>query len=190
MECLMNTPSTNTCPLNLVLLALSVLQLTACASNVPAIIKNPPPEDLSLTRVRHAPAKHLNKFIRWGGTIISTQNQQDKTELIILATPLDKFGEPQQGDQSYGRFIGVIDGFLDPAIYATGRAITVYGKFEKVIRRKIDNFEYDYPVIQIEHFYLWEVPEKYDYYDYPYWYDPWYPYPYWHPYYHPYGHRY
>ena len=160
-----------------------LLLLSACASHIPDIIKNPTVEDLSLNQVQNSPTKYLNKSVRWGGTIITTRNQKDKTEITILAQPLDKYGEPQQGDQSYGRFIGLIDGFLDPAIYATGRAITVYGKLEKVLTKKIDNFEYDYPIIQLQQFYLWQVPEKYDYYDDPYWYDPWYPY------YHPYWHR-
>jgi len=182
----MNPLPTNSNSLLHLVVITGLLLLTACATNIPAPIKNPPAEDLSLTRARHAPDKHLNKIVRWGGTIISTQNQQHKTEITILAQPLDKSGEPQQGDQSYGRFIGIMDGFLDPAIYATGRAVTVYGKLEKVVRKKIDNFEYDYPIVQIQLFYLWEVPEKYDYYDYPYWYDPWYPY---YPYYHPYWHR-
>lgn len=169
------------------LLAAGILAIAGCATHVPEIIKNPPPEDLSLTRAQHEPGKHAGKTVRWGGAIISTENQKNRTELTILGKPLDKFGEPQEGDQSYGRFIGVIDGFMDPAIYAAGRSITVYGKFETVLRKRIDNFEYDYPVVRIEHFYLWAVPDRYDYYDYPYWYDPWYPY--WSPYYHPYWYR-
>lgn len=183
----MNTPSTFTGPVYFVLLTLSMVTLTACATHIPDIIKNPPTEDLSLNRARHDPDRHQGKTIRWGGTIISTRNQKDKTELIILAKPLDKYGEPQEGDQSYGRFIGIKDGFLDPAIYATGRSITLNGKFEQVIRKKIDNFEYDYPLVRIEHLYLWEVMEEYDYYDYPFWYDPWYPF--WHPYYPPHRHQ-
>ena len=164
-------------------LAIAVLLLQACASQVPPMIKDPPAEDLSLTRAQHDPDKHRGKPVRWGGAIISTQNLQNITELTILAKPLDRYGEPEAGDHSYGRFIARHNGFLDPAIYANGRSITVYGKFEKTLNKKIDNFEYNYPIVQIEHLYLWAVPEKYDYYDYPYWYDPWYPY--WSPYYHP-----
>ena len=176
--------------LNLGLRVISIaglLLLSACATYIPEPIKNPPAEDLSLGQVQHAPEAHLNKIVRWGGTIISTHNQKNRTELTILAQVLDKYGEPQQGDQSYGRFIAEINGFLDPAIYAAGRAITVYGKLDKVVRKKIDNFEYQYPIVQIEQFYLWDIPQKFDYYDYPYWYDPWYP---WYPYYPPYRHRY
>lgn len=182
----MNTTPRHNRSWQTVLLAMASLLIPACATHIPDIIKNPPPEDLSLNRARHAPAQHQGKLVRWGGTIISTQNQQDKTEITILARPLDKYGEPQEGDQSYGRFIGLINGFLDPAIYAPGRTITVSGKFEKVLKKKIDNFEYDYPIVRMQHYYLWEVPEKFDYYDYPYWYDPWYPH--WGPYYHPHRH--
>lgn len=169
------------------ILALSgALLLTACASQVPALIKDAPPEDLSLARAQHDAEKHQGKAVRWGGTIITTQNQQDKTEVTILAKPLDSRGEPREGDHSYGRFIALVNGFLDPAIYAPGRSVTVYGKYEKLLPKKIDNFDYNYPVIAVSQLYLWDVPPKYDYYDNPYWYDPWYP---WSPYYGPYRHR-
>lgn len=171
----------------ILLIAAIPVFLSACASQVPKMIKEPPPEDLSLASVQAQPETHRGKTVRWGGSIISTRNHQNKTEITILAKPLGSYGEPSSGDQSYGRFIAKYDNFLDPAIYATGRNITVYGKFIDIEKRKIDNFEYRYPIVHIEHLYLWEPPEKYDYYDYPYWYDPWYPY--WGPYYrHPYRH--
>jgi len=156
--------------------------LSACATHIPEAIKKPPAENLSLQQVQKFPDKHRGKLIRWGGSIISSQNREAQTELNILAQVLDKDGEPQQGDQSYGRFIAVVKGFLDPAIYSKGRAITVSGRFESLEKRKIDQFDYFYPIINAEHIFLWDVPEKYDYYHYPYWYDPWYPYynPYWH----------
>ena len=161
---------------------LAPLLVFGCASNIPAPIKSPPAEDLSLTRVQQEPQHHQGKIIRWGGTIISTQNQQSRTEVTILAKALDSYGEPQPGDQSYGRFITLVNGFLDPAIYAPGRMMTVYGKFTKLLNKPIDKFDYQYPLVEASQYYLWDVPEKYDYYDYPYWYDPWYPYPYYHPY--------
>lgn len=179
----MKMPITNTSRITVLSLVPGLLLLSACATNIPDMIKKAPAEDLSLVRAQHAPDRHRGKIVRWGGTIIATHNLKNQTEITILAKPLDSYGEPLEGDKSYGRFIAKTDGFLDPAIYAAGRSITIYGKFEKVLNKKIDNFEYNYAVVQIEHLYLWEVPEKYNYYDYPYWYDPWYPY--WSPYYYP-----
>ena len=55
--------------------------------------------------------------------------------------------------------------------------------------RKVGDFPYSYPVVDVAHYYLWPVEPKlppryrdpwwYDpwWYD-PWWYDPWYPYPY------------
>ncbi len=158
-----------------ILMVLSGL-LTACATYIPDHIKNTPAENLTLTQVQNEPKKHQGKIIRWGGSIISTQNLIDKTQLTILAHTLNQYGEPQQGDHSHGRFIAIISGFLDPAIYAPGRAITVYGKFNKLLNKNIDSFEYHYPLVDVTHTYLWDVSKKYNYYDHPYWYDPWYPY--------------
>ncbi|MDH5444907.1 MAG: Slp family lipoprotein [Gammaproteobacteria bacterium] len=170
----------------IIYLLTGILFLTACASGIPEIIEKPPAEDLSLVRVQAQPEKHQGKVIRWGGDIIHTENKKDQTTLTVLAKPLDSYGEPMEGDKSYGRFIAIIKGFLDPAIYAKGRSITVYGRYEKILDKKIDNFDYRYPLVKVEHFYLWQVPEKVNYNDYPYWYDPWYPY--WGPYYHPHRH--
>lgn len=171
---------------SLIWTAIFVLLLSACASHVPNIIRQAPKEDLSLIRAQTHTDKHIGKAVRWGGSIITTQNQTTKTELTILAKPLNSYGQPLEGDKSYGRFIAVLNNFLDPAIYAKGRSITIYGRFEKLLDKKIDDFPYRYPLIKIQHLYLWEVPEKNNYYDYPYWYDPWYPF--WGPHYYP-SHR-
>ena len=165
-----------------IFLSSGLLLLGACASPVPNVIRQAPAPDIRLREVQSSPEKFIGKAIRWGGHIISTNNLPGSTELIILASPLDSEGEPLAGDQSYGRFIVEQKTFLDPAIYATGRGITIYGEIDSVSERKVDRYLYRYPIVKATHLYLWEKSVRHDYDHYPYWYDPWYPYggPYYH----------
>ena len=85
-----------------------------------------------------------------------------------------------------GRFFARVAGFLDPAVYAADREVTVYGIVEEVVKRNIGEKPYSYPTVRSERLYLWPVrlAVPYGYYPDPYWYDPFY-YPYrYRPYHH------
>jgi len=153
------------------------LFINACASNIPQPIRKAPAEDISLTQVRQAPKTFLNKSVRWGGTIIAIENQENETHLTILAQPFMAYGEPIQGDESFGRFIAIVDSFLDPAIYAKGRAITVYGELRSTGEKKIGEFDYLYAMVKAQQIHLWEPQLEREHDPYPLWWnDPWYPY--------------
>lgn len=164
--------------------------LTACASNVPEVIKTAPPNNPGLEQVREQPLEYMSQSIRWGGIILETENTQHETWLTLLALKLNSVGKPVISDNSVGRFIAIVPQFLEPAVYARDRMLTVRGKVLRVETRQIGEFSYQYPVIQVEHHYIWPKETEPSYYDNPpWWYDPWYgPY---YPYYHPYWpHRY
>lgn len=84
-------------------------------------------------------------------------------------------------DHSPGRFITVVQGFLDPAVYAKQREITVTGVVTKSSSAMIGEYKYTFPEVLVNTYILWQpVPEYPRYYP-SYLYDPWY-----YPYY-PYG---
>lgn len=154
--------------------------LAGCASNVPQQIRDEPSLNITPSQVQHAAESYTGKTIRWGGAIIEIQNRKTETRLTILAQALGRYGEPIEGDESLGRFIAIIPRFLDPAIYAKQRTITIYGDIHQVVTEKIDDFTYHYPLITVRQHYLWPARQaEEEFYPY-YWYDPWYPY------YHPY----
>ena len=153
------------------------LMLHACASNVPQAIREAPAEDITLPQVRAAPKTYLKKSVRWGGTIIAIENRINESRLTILAQPFESYGEPEQGDKSLGRFIAIVDSFLDPAVYAKGRAITVYGELLATEQKKVGEFDYLYALVKVQQMHLWEPQRAIEHYPYPpWWYDPWYPY--------------
>jgi len=163
------------------------LFLSACSSHIPPEIRQALNNEPNVAQARNNPDDYLSQSIRWGGVILDIENKNNATWLTIVAFPLSDRGEPQISDQSLGRFIAVVNEFLEPLVYKHDREITVTGQLLRTEKHKIGEFIYDYPVVQVNHHYLWPVrlePEDSDYYPYGQ-YNPYYP---WHPYYFP--HRY
>jgi outer membrane lipoprotein len=153
---------------------LASLLLGACASQVPPLIREGPADSPSPTTVRGQLDDYRGKQVRWGGTIISTENRQDSTRLTVLGQPLYKDGEPQLSDDIAGRFIAAVPGFLDPTVYAVDRRVTVTGTVTGMETGNVGEHPYHYPVVEAQAWYLWPQQSRYyRYYDDP-WYDPWY----------------
>lgn len=173
-------------PMRLLLLLL-LLPLYACTSAVPERIRSAPEGSPSLPLVINSPERYLNTQVRWGGTIANVQNLTGETHIEIVARELAADGEPRTLDSSEGRFIAIFNRFLDPAIHAIDRSLTVRGQITGTTTKQLGEMEYRYPVVKVEAYYLWPKPmPRYDYYD-PFLYDPWYPYRYPYPWYrHPY----
>ncbi len=138
---------------------------------------------LSFRQVLKDPEAYKSKIVIWGGEIIETLNQKDGTSLlVVLQRPLDWMEEPKI-QRSEGRFIIVVEGYMDPYIFRRGRRITVGGEIlgKKVMR--LGELEYPYPLLQSKQIYLWG---EYYYSPYPYYpwgyygyYGPRWGYPYW-----------
>lgn len=158
------------------------LALGGCASDVPQGIRQAPPSAVGPAEARAEPQRLAGVAVRWGGTIASVENRRDETWVDVVARPLASDGSPQVSDSpAMGRFLAQVPGFLDPAVYSTGREVTVRGTFTGIEIRSIGEFPYRYPVVRVQQHYLWPLapeprPSNYS----PYWYDPWYPYPWWH----------
>jgi len=110
---------------------------------------------VSLTQLRATPETSIGQTVVFGGEIVRTQPLQDETLLEVLHKPLDASGQPLMTDQSEGRFLVRCAGFLDPAIYAPGREVTVTGRVEGARTEKIGEYDYRYPLIACEKLSLW-----------------------------------
>ena len=158
---------------------LAALLLGACASPVPKAIREAPPDNPELEAVRSDAAAYASRQVRWGGEILETDNRENDTRLTVLALPLIRNGKPDDDtDNSPGRFIAIVPGFLDPKVYGDKRMLTVTGTLRGSEAGKVGEFAYSYPVVEVQTYYLWpkEVllpPFGYPYYD-PWFYDPWY----------------
>lgn len=164
------------------------LLFSACSySNVPLEIREGLPDNPELGSVQNDAGAYEGEQIRWGGTIISVENNESDTWIVVLAKDLGRNGRPRYVDESIGRFIVRADEFLDPDIYEQDREITVYGPIEGKVDRKIGEKPYIYPLVKSDRLYLW--PEYRSGSAYPSGYYPYYPYYYPYDFGFHYGHR-
>lgn len=162
---------------------LLLMLMVAGCSPFPKSVLQQVDERLTYEEVQRDPDSFIGKKILWGGVIIKTTNTPIETIMKIRQTDLDIDTRPKNLDKSQGRFLVRYHGFLDPAIYAEGREITLLGEITGKEDMVLDQTSYTYPVIRSEGLHLWEKREIYPYYDpwfrhyYP---SPWYyrPFPY------------
>ena len=131
---------------------------------------------------------YVNELFIYGGIIADTKITAKGTEIEVVQTPLDKFGNIVDRDVSEGRFIISTPRFLDPLIYRKGRDIIIAGVLSGSQKKSLGEIEYVYPVFEIKEIYLYKediyYPYQYPFYrdGYPYWYDPFYTMPGYYPY--------
>lgn len=168
----------------LLLILVTLIVLTGCATQPPEPIRENIAANPTIGQVQQNIAQYKDSRVRWGGEIFSISNLASHTKLEIISRPLNESAKPQPVDASNGRFIAVFKGFLEPASFAKGRYVTVIGNVTELESSKIGSYEYQYPVVLVDSFYLWPqeqymyapYPRHYD----PFFYDPWYPwYPWW-----------
>ena len=172
-----------------ILLALTTVLVSGCASSIPQSISTAPEGAPDLSTLRADPEKYLGRSVRLGGRIVKVENRQQNSWISVVAMPLQGNGKPRRSDQSPGRFIAQVKGFVDPAVYSKNRRITVVGRFEKMLSQKIGEYNYPYPLIITDDVYLWPRAPKVRYtpvntlWPYSPWYGPYDYYPYQHYYY-------
>ncbi len=179
-----------------------ILQLTAVALVLSACTTIP--EQLQGNYAEISPARVepsvYGSRVLWGGVIIDAKNKQDNTCFEILSREMDKYMRPKVEDRTSGRFIACKPGFHDPEVFAKGREVTITGTIRNIEARRIDEFSYRYPVLDIDELVLWEkrkdvvVYNNYDPFYYPYYWGygfgygyPYYRYPYYGGFPHSYG---
>jgi outer membrane lipoprotein len=136
----------------------AVLLLAGCAHVISKGVLQEVDSSISFMQLLKDSEAYKGKTVLLGGDIIETQNLSNKTLVVVLQRPLGSRGEPGAGDVSEGRFIITTAGFLDPAIYSSGRKITVAGRVVGKEVRPLGEITYAYPVIEKCELYLW--PEE------------------------------
>lgn len=133
-----------------------MLFIAACASSpFPEALTRSVNRSLSLAEIRADPQAHVGARVILGGEILATTPKPGETEIDVLSRRLDSGEAPEQSDRSPGRFLARTPGFLDPAIYARGRRVTVLGTVSGVEERPVGELPYAYPVIGAEQIKLW-----------------------------------
>lgn len=137
--------------MRLMTLTIVSLALSACTSI---------PEQIQGTYTDVTPARVdpgvYEADVRWGGIILDSKNSDNGTCFEVLSRNLDKFLRPELEDATLGRFIACKQGFHDPEVFKEGREITVTGEIKGIDIRKVDDFDYRYPMLEVTDLVLWE----------------------------------
>ncbi|MFO8085379.1 MAG: Slp family lipoprotein, partial [Desulfobacterales bacterium] len=157
--------------------------LTGCATAISKNLRAQADEEIFFEDIKRNPEAFEGKIVILGGDIIQVTNLKEGTQIEILQKPTDFLLKPRDTDQSHGRFMALIDYYLDPAIYSKGRQVTVAGKIIGIKNKALGEIEYIYPLIQAEEIHLWPKRRQDVYpYEYPYHYPVhfhWWYHPYW-----------
>jgi outer membrane lipoprotein len=156
-----------------VLVLLLALALTGCVSAFPSEVTVGVNRDITLAALRAAePGAFVNQRVILGGEILATTPKGERTEIEILSRRLRSDDSPERSDRSDGRFQVKASQFLDPAVFAPGRRVTVLGTVVGEEQRPLGDVPYRYPVIASDAITLWPRDPPL----YPYYYDPYWPY--------------
>lgn len=151
----------------------ALVGLVGCGVIAPELRREAAPIQ-GLAEVRADPGAFAGRTIILGGTLIETRNRPEGTTLLILEARLGLNQEPRTDDASGGRFMIRFPDYLDPALFAPGRRVTVAGAVAGTTTEPVGGASYAYVVLDGREVYLWKEPSWSNS---PPWapYEPWYP---------------
>ena len=139
------------------LLAGAMALSAGCARTFPQQITDRVDKSITFDDLIKNPDAYKGKWVMFGGVIAASKTEKDgNSYLEIVQKPAESGGRPMQTDQTGGRFIAVSKQLLDPAIYASGREITVVGEVAGASVRPLGEIAYRYPLLTVEALHLWE----------------------------------
>lgn len=109
-----------------------------------------------------APESVQNKLTVFGGTIIETRNLEQRTEITLLAYPLDSQDRPDLAQAPSGRIILVQPGYLEGTVYARGRLLSAIGRVDGLREAELGEATYTVLALRVEQLYLWPREEQRD----------------------------
>lgn len=136
-----------------------VVAAAACAPVISRQALDSADRSVSFKALAADPGGFLGRTVLFGGQIIQTNNLQGKSLIVVVHRPLDSRYKPRPDSESRGRFLISAEGFLDPAIYRSGRWITVVGTVVGSETRPLGEIQYTYPIVAETERYLWPVKE-------------------------------
>ena len=149
----------HSCIGRILLLLSSVLLISACSSlpeNLKASGENVFTDYSSWVNSSAA----VGSEVRLGGVIANVTNLTNQTRIEVVNLPISSSGKPDISQEPQGRFVGYIDGFVDPVTYANGRVITVIGVGSPAEQKKVGEYQYTFPVMAVKGAHLWRIEER------------------------------
>ncbi len=145
------------------LLGSVLLCSSGCVSSsdvVPETFKAQIDSSVTFQQLLEEPTSHHGAVVLLGGEVLSAKRLTQGTRIEILQLPLNESEEPvHDRTASEGRFLAVESSFLDPATLPPNTRVTLVGAVTGVTTANLDEMEYGYPTVTIQHLHVWPEPE-------------------------------
>lgn len=138
----------------------SVLLITGCAPVISKQVREQVRTDITFKDALNDPESYKGQMIIASGIIIEAKNTKEGTLLQVLQRPAGLRGQPKDVDETGGRFLALVNRYLDVYVYAKGREVTIAGEVRGKRVLPLYETEYTYPLIHVKEIYLWPVIEK------------------------------
>jgi outer membrane lipoprotein len=114
-------------------------------------------ESISFSDLRSAPENYVGRTVILSGVVLNARRVKNGTEIEVLQLPTDRGLTPSdRKTQSEGRFLAVQSiGFLDPAVIEKDAPLTVVGEVKGATTKKLDDGDYQYPVLDVKQLIDW-----------------------------------
>jgi outer membrane lipoprotein len=93
----------------------------------------------------------------WGGMILTVHNLAETTEIEVLAYPLSSSQRPKLSAPTEGRFIAVMRGYVESQDFPQGRFVTLSGKLAGARAGRIEEHDYNFPLVMVVQMHLWKA---------------------------------
>lgn len=131
-----------------------------CAHVVSDDLRNQANEGIPVASLFEHPDDFKGEIVILGGMIASSRNTNEGTYLEVVEKELDYQGRPELTDKTHGRFIVLHEGFLDTAIYSTGRYMTVAGEVIGTRIQPLGEINYSYLFMKSRELHLVQPGER------------------------------
>lgn len=115
-------------------------------------------EKLSYEQIKDSPETYRGQIVVWGGEVLSSVREGDRTKIEVLQMPLNKNQIPESSKaSSQGRFLALDSRqeIIDPEIFEKGSKVTVIGEIEGKSSTSSDLVSSESPVLVIRDMTLW-----------------------------------
>lgn len=133
-----------------------LLALLSGCSNIPKQISTAPANDIQLNEIQGTIENFSNQEVRWGGEVVSVENNHEFSIIQMVQYPLNHYGKPITNQASEGRFLARTSDFIDPVVYKEGTLLTFSGKVDGEATRQVDKKELSMPIIKVSSLYKWQ----------------------------------
>lgn len=140
-------------------IATSLLALAACA---PAPIYKSSPGTVATAPniVAQSPGQFTNAEVIWGGRVVEVRNLADRSEVEIVAYPLDGSQRPKlDNNGGWGRFVAVMPGYVESFNYPTGALVTLTGRVTGTRDGHVGQADYIFPLVSVAQSHVWTADE-------------------------------